>query len=534
MHTRITNHFLPMAYNSPIAEDYATSLRDLTFNSRPLIVTLTTIARENTDYADGILQAITTRIYKCIPEQKLFTLYLLDSICKTVGNPYNILIGDEIFRLFSHVYLLVGEQTRARLVKMYDLWKVFRTKGTNLPLFPSEQMDKIDSFLTQAGFRRADPVPTYSAKRLVEDIDTLLPIMQKKLAQNQGDTALAGRCTALTELRVLLQSQELKQNELAGILEKLSSMKHQELYTVPSTPITPAITPATTPGAPTPAAQAPPKALPLFEELIASGLVKVDQSLKPGSKPVYELIMPKHKFVGGATGAPTTNALEQLLMDANISTRSQYDQIKFKELVKVNKKLTEGGSLFANLQKFVSSNVLDASTVQVLYETKSLKCAQCGKRFTNDDAGAAKKRVHLDWHFRINKKLANHKSNIQSRNWYLDDLEWVKFDDNNLLEYGTSTVKKEAPTSASQSTQPQYVVIPSTESNMNNMCTICREQVKATYNDQLGEWVWDGCMYAPGQRSGRKIVHVACHQEASRKRGADSEGDHKVKRERVY
>lgn len=526
--------------HSPIVEDYASSLKELTFNSRPIIVNLTTIAKENTEHADGILHAITSRLYKCIPEQKLFTLYLLDLICKTVGNPYNILIGDEIFKLFSHVYLLVNDQTRARLVKMYDLWKIFRVKGTNLPLFPSEQMEKIDTFLTQAGFRRAE-TPKYSSQQLISDIDTLLPIMQKRLEQNLSDTALSGRCTALTELRLLLQSLELKQNELAGILEKLTAMKHQELAAVPSTPITPATTPAPTPRASgaftasltaaTPEVKPPPRALGLFDDLIASGLVKVDQSLKPGSKPVYELVMPRVKYLSSAPGVPSTNALEQLLMDANLSNQSQYEQIKFKEIVKVSKKLTENGTFASNLQKFVTGNVLDASTIQVLYETKSLKCAQCGKRFTNDDAGAARKRTHLDWHFRINKKLANIKSNIQSRNWYLDDYEWVKFDDNELLEYGSTSVKKETSVASLQS-QPQYVVIPSTESNMNNTCSICREQIKASYNDQLGEWVWDACMYVPGNKSGRKIVHVACFQEASRKRGAEDEGDIRVKRER--
>lgn len=514
---------------SPIVEDYAASLKELTFNSRPIIVNLTTIAKENTDAAEGIVHAITSRIYKCIPEQKLFALYLLDSICKTVGRPYSLLVGSEMFKLFSHVYLLVGEMTRAKLVKMFDLWKVFRVKGTNSPLFPSDQMDKIDTFLAQAGFSRAE-TPKYSASLLVDDIDALLPRLQTKLAQNPGDVTLTGRCTALTELRVLLQSQELKQNELAGILEKLTAMKHQELLALATTPITPAATPAAATAASSAAPALPLKAAGLFEDLIASGLVKFDQLLKPGSKPVYELVMPKHKYQGGSSDMLSTTVLESLLRDANVSQQSQYDQIKVKELVKVSKKLEDGASFASNLQVFVTGHVLDASTVQVLYETKLLKCAQCGKRFTSDDAGAAKKRMHLDWHFRINKRLANHKANIQSRNWYLEDYDWVKFDDNNLLEYGTTTAKRDTSTSL-QAAQAQYVIIPSTESNMNNMCTICREQVKATYNDQLGEWVWDKCMYAAGHKSGRRIVHVACFQEASRKRGGDDE-EHKVKRER--
>ena len=82
------------SHSSIIVEDYGQSLNDLTFNSRPIIDNLTTIAKENPDVADGIIDAITNRIYKCIPEHKLFALYLLDFVCKNVGTPYNILVGE--------------------------------------------------------------------------------------------------------------------------------------------------------------------------------------------------------------------------------------------------------------------------------------------------------------------------------------------------------------------------------------------------------------------------------------------------------
>lgn len=512
---------------SPIVEDYAASLAELVFNLRPIIDNLTTIARENTGSAEGIVAAISSRIYKCIPEHKLFALYLLDSVCKIAGPPYNVLLGADIFKLFSHVYLLVNDQTRAKLVKLYDLWRVLKLKD-GLPLFPPDQLDRIGHFLRQAGFQRAPPQAArqVSATSLIADIDTLFPHMQKRLAANGGDAALAGRCAALTELRRLLHSLQLKQNELHDIQERLAAMKQQELYTAPSTPAP----------APVPTPQQLPAEL-VFADLIALGLVRVDQSLKPGLKPEYAVQLPRHKYLA-ASGAPAALALEQLLVDARLADKSQYEQIKFKELVKVLQKLQalaakhadKPGAAGAALQQFVAHNTLDAATVQVLYETKLLKCSQCGKRFTGDGDGATRKRVHLDWHFRINKKLANFKTNVQLRNWYLDDLDWVRFNDNDLLEYEQVQLKKEAtPVAVAKA---QYVVIPSTETNMNNTCAICREQIKATYNDQLGEWVWDACMLAPGQNSGRKIVHVACFEEL-RKRGADESMEGRVKRERA-
>ncbi|OBA20842.1 hypothetical protein METBIDRAFT_11457 [Metschnikowia bicuspidata var. bicuspidata NRRL YB-4993] len=507
---------------SPIVEDYASSLAELTFNSRPIIDNLTIIAKENTDSAAGILDAIADRIHKCIPEQKLFALYLLDSIVKTVGPPYNVLAGEQIFKLFSHVYLLVGEPTRARLVKIYELWRVTKTKGLGAPLFPPAQLARIGDFLRQAGYKKLDAVlppeppagPT--AASLVADIDAILPLLAHKLAANPADAALAGKKAALAELRVLLLSQALLPGELAGIQARLAPMK----------------VPGAAPGPAAPPVAAPvPRAAALFSELVASGLVAVDQALVRGAVPEYTLVLPKHKHTPGKHGRRAASALERLLADANLTHKSQYEQIKYKELVKVLQWIAGAGAA-RDLQRFVTQAELEAATVQVLYETKALKCAQCGRRFTADAAGAARKRTHLDWHFRINQKQANFKSNVQLRSWYLDDYAWVQFRDDDLLEYEAAPRPERREPVPEAPAAEAYVVIPSTESNTSNMCTVCREQVKPTYKDALGEWVWDACMAVPGAAG--KIVHVSCFEEASRKRGAPDDGDRLLKRERLY
>ncbi len=41
-----------------VRQEYRASLADLTFNSRPIIMTLTTIAQESTQFAPAIVQAI--------------------------------------------------------------------------------------------------------------------------------------------------------------------------------------------------------------------------------------------------------------------------------------------------------------------------------------------------------------------------------------------------------------------------------------------------------------------------------------------
>lgn len=528
-----------------LISDYEASLRELTINSKPIIDNLTIIARENTAQAEGITGVIINRIYKCIPEQKLYSLYLLDSICKAVGAPYNLLFGQEIFKIFSHIYVLVNEATRAKLVKIYELWKTTKAKGTNDSLFPDTQLEKIGTFLRQALPRKIEDQQqkSISQSNLVADLDSLVSILQQNGATDPSDSLTSQKLSALGALRQYILLQPLSQSDLRDVQEKLTQMRNQAqqkpkiesphqqnvpLHHLPKNSVAGIVAPTNS----TPEADPPkPKAVSLFQTLVASGLIKVDQSLKAGSKPEYELVLPKHKFIPQTYNGSGASFLSSFLQNAHLSQMPQHEQIKYKEIIKIEKKLGSDENRANVLQQFIIKNVLDASTVQVLYETKSLKCSQCGKRFPVDDNGAIQKRLHLDWHFRINKRQANYKTNVQSRSWYLDTSSWTQFQENELSELEPSVTKKEI-TPANMAPQQTYVVIPSDETNMNNVCAICREHIKPSINPSTEEWVWSGCMLAPGNNSGRKIVHIACYEEAKKKRGAEDDGGSRVKRER--
>lgn len=591
-----------MADQNEIIEDYAESLKELTFPARPIIDNLTDIASENANVADKILLAIKTRIAKSIPDHKLPPLYLLDSICKSVGPPYNILVGDEIFDIFSSVYVLVNDKIRQRLMSMFETWKLTKSKGSRAPLFPKEQMDKIERFLRQARSTTSHATTTHAPPgsmpllpmrppiidhsesnltnaRLIKDIDTLRPIFEQKLANNASDARLQDRFNALNQLRQLLASQTMRVKELQAIQSQLQNIMHLEFgpSNGSNSPYLQNPTPTSTPGpALLPSATSnsvvhqPPTniANDIFQMLIASGLVKVDQSLVPGSKPHYELRFPKHKSTaptaaidkniesskneGHSTVAFTSeNALELLLSNAmngihnhsdgnSNGGRSQYENLKYNELTKLD---VESG----NLQKVINTNVPSPSAMALLYSAKPSKCGTCGKRFSDDEDGIKKRRQHLDWHFRINKRLATAVVSttgkggvVQSRNWYLDDYAWVNFKDENLLEY--STLQKESQGNAntgegvpSAAISPvSYVVIPATETNMINKCQICQDQVNATFDDDSGEWRWANCIKVPQEGKGsRKICHVTCFNEANRKRGAEDEMTGAVKREKA-
>lgn len=524
-----------------VVDDYARSLNELTFNSQPIIKTLTDIAGENVGVAEGIANAIFNRILKSIPEQKLFALYLLDSVCKTIGSPYSDIAGSQVFNLFSHVYMLVGDAVRQKLVKLFITWKQTTTRDGQ-PLFPHSQLDRIEQFLQKAGrnINNAGGESAISNSSVIADIRTLIPIFENKLINNP-DPQLSGRYEALKLLEALLQSQPMNAQELQAVQVQLATMKLQELsglntpvVTPASTAVaTPSVTPASTPGLPQAllVLSQNKRANDLFSVLIASGLVKVEQSLKPGSVPKYELVFPATKYEPRKKTQMTNNALEQLLSSANSNiVRSAYDQLKFNELLHLP---IDSKSPPKELQDFINTKKVSTKTLALLYDAKPSQCSSCGKRFSTDDMGKNRKRMHLDWHFRINKKLAT-RSNVQSRNWYLDDVDWVKFKEDDLLEYTSNDQKAiaAAPPVPTKNEPVPYVVVPPYETNMNNKCLICHEPVNAVQNEDIGEWCWYNCIRAPGEpKTSRKIVHATCFNETKRKAGDDI--GPAAKRERV-
>jgi pre-mRNA cleavage complex 2 protein Pcf11 len=144
-----------------------------------------------------------------------------------------------------------------------------------------------------------------------------------------------------------------------------------------------------------------------------------------------------------------------------------------------------------------------------LYEKLGIPCVQCGRRFKTDEEGKKKKTAHMDWHFNVNRRMAD--DNGQHRSWYLDVREWIKFREIDDAQPGMKEDSNSGSgTSSGGPEKPKipYVPVPSDIDVQlaNKTCPICQDQFKQEYlND---EWVWMDAMIV-----GEKYYHASCYAE---------------------
>ena len=99
-----------------VAEKYRETLSTLTFNNKIVINTLTEIAKEEIKHAAVVTKVIEDRIRKVKADQMLPLMYLMDSICKNIGGPYNELFQQNLVSNFSLVFQAVNEKVMIVLI----------------------------------------------------------------------------------------------------------------------------------------------------------------------------------------------------------------------------------------------------------------------------------------------------------------------------------------------------------------------------------------------------------------------------------
>ncbi|KAI0322485.1 hypothetical protein OF83DRAFT_734251 [Amylostereum chailletii] len=462
---------------------------------------------------------------------KLPAFYLVDAISKNVYEPYARHFATVVATLFLDAYGQVDQATRSKMEEMLLTWRTGAPNGREL--FGVGPQVAIERGIWGSGVTSETSTQTgfISKSQVLSELEFALGQKERNLQANAYDTTSQSHVSILQKLREYVQA-GVSQQELSQILTQLrtlvrpppsnttpAQLPQQSKYATPSTSFTPtpvysasASTPQPVPQLPYPQPQVPsypasnrphipapqitdasastaptlsvPDVSSLFQSLVKSGLLSSHPAPTASSTKVEEPEPPK----------PVDHVKEE--------ARSYREAVMGEPV------------------KFTSADITRhrPNIVSLMYDRLPSQCGQCGVRFSETALGKQKMQDHLDTHFRQNRKANQSVGRGHSRSWFISVDDWIHnasairkgegLADSSRSVYGkTTSVAEEAKRIAEL--RSQFVVVPAGDEAKSIACPVCKETLKAEFNEDDEDWVWKNAMKVDD-----RIFHATCHAEA--------------------
>ncbi|WWC61879.1 uncharacterized protein I303_104464 [Kwoniella dejecticola CBS 10117] len=559
---QIHGHIPPGPPHDPFRAYYADRLRQLTFNSRPIIQDLSMMAgaqrdQNNWEGMNTVVQEIEEATLRALPTQKLPLLYLIDSISKNIGPPYTThLLPPIIPRLYLRTYREVDGVTKAKMEEMINLWRSGGPGRTEL--YPGGVREQIERDIFGSSFNTPSnvigsglPSPAFpTLQQVKQTVQNALDKKQREAASKAWDLPTGQQVNALTGILNLLNSTNVSPQELAQIMDQVKSIgstsqpppgpplrQPQQPVFSPQPPLSNLGTPNW--NQPAPAAMVP-NSLPPFPPSHANIRQPTPQQIPVTGRPTFVPTPPQASLStpipGSTTPIPAPALPIPALASLPIDVSKILNSLNKSGVVSQNRTPEPESQAQASVQIEGERSPLEAYEDAIINKNITLRnidlnspnklslehlphrCKQCGMRFASDGPHF---QAHMDWHFRRNRKERESAGRGAHRRWLPRSEEWIKDTYSSNAEAGPSNPSTNLTNSPGKTAsggtisaerlnqlRAKWVKVPQDTKKAASVCPVCKEAFVKEWSEDEEEWIWKNALNINGT-----YYHATCRAE---------------------